>query len=156
MKKIIYFLIICQTFIQTGFAQFDITGSEEFGRIFDLTYDANVENKVYALTMGNHIISSDDNGINWEILYSLPNGSLENLKYIESLNSLAFQSKFTGQAQVFIFDLNTSSVSKVYTLPSQAADNEWVSDYSIWEQDSNYIAAIHNFTIGLSNYAKVQ
>ena len=156
MKKIIYFLLVFQAFLQTGFAQFETIGSEEFGRIFDLTYDANVENKVYALTMGNHIISSDDNGANWEILYSLPNGSMENLKYLESLNALAFQSKFTSQAQVFIFDLETGSVSKIYTLPSQAADNEWVSDYSIWGQDSNYVSAIQNFTIGLSNYAKVQ
>src|SRR5690606_31508769 len=156
MKKIIYFLLVFQTFLQTGFAQFETIGSEEFGRIFDLTYDANVENKVYALTMGNHIISSDDNGLSWEILYALPNGSVENLKYLESLNALAFQSKFTAQAQVFIFDLATSSISKIYTLPPQDAESEWVSDYSIWGQDSNYISAIQNFTIGLSNYAKVQ
>lgn len=156
MSKLIYFLILFQFIIQTGYSQIEAVGSEEFGRIFDLTYDGNVENRVYAITMGNHIIVSEDNGENWDILYSLPNGAIENLKWIEPLNALAFQIKFTGQAQVNLLDLDTQTIVKTYNLPSQAADNEWVTDYSIWGDDSNYMFALQGFTIGVSNYAKAQ
>ncbi len=156
MYKFIYFLFLFQFLFQTGYSQIEAIGSEEFGRIFDLTYDGIVEDRVYAVTLGNHIIVSDDNGENWEILYSLPNGYLENLKYIESLNALAFQSKFTSQAQIYVLDLATQEITKTYTLPSQSGENEWVSDYSIWDQDTNYIFALQGFKIGLSNYAKAQ
>ncbi len=156
MSKFIYFLILFQFIFQTGYSQIETIGSEEFGRIFDLTYDGHIENRVYAITLGNHIIVSEDNGENWEILYSLPNGYIENLKFIEPQNSLAFQIKHTSQAQIYLFDLDTQTITKTYTLPSQAADEEWVSDYSIWGQDSNYVFALQGFTIALNNYAKAQ
>ena len=153
MKFIYLFLIVpllyCSVKGQTTFI-----GSEEFGRIFDLTYDGNVEGRVYALTLGNHILVSNDNGENWAIFYSLPNGSIENLKFSPNLNALTFQIIHTLEAKFCILDIGTGVVTKTYNLPSQNADNEWVVDYSILDTDANYAFAIQGFSIGMSSFSK--
>ncbi|HLV24367.1 MAG TPA: hypothetical protein VKY36_06275, partial [Moheibacter sp.] len=107
MKKITFFFIIFLSSFGIAQSPFQVIGSEEFGRIFDLTYDNNIENRVYALTMGNHIISSDDNGQTWDVFYSHPQGNLEGLKFISSENALSFYSKNTSNYSLMIYDLDT-------------------------------------------------
>ena len=53
-------------------AQINFEGSYEYGRLYDVTYDVATQNKVYALTLGNHLLMSENNGQNWEVIYSYP------------------------------------------------------------------------------------
>lgn len=156
MKNItLFFIIFLSSF---GFSQspFQVIGSEEFGRIFDLTYDKSIENKVYALTLGNHIISSDDNGQTWEIFYSHPQGDLDGLKFIESENALSFYSKNTSNYSLMIYDLTSQTITKEFQLPFQSADGEWINSYSIWENDTDVALVGQGFKIGIANYEKAQ
>lgn len=156
MKNITLFFIFFLGSICFSQSPFQVIGSEEFGRIFDLTYDKNVENKVYALTMGNHIISSEDNGQTWEIFYSHPDGNLDGLKFLKSQNALSFYSKNTGNYSLMILDLDSQTITKEFYLPAQNADQEWINSYSIWENDTDIALVGQVFKIGLSNYEKAQ
>ncbi|HBC03915.1 MAG TPA: hypothetical protein DC015_06930, partial [Aequorivita sp.] len=93
MKKFTLLFVVIFIFQSALYAQFEVTGSDDFGRLFDVTYDANVPNKVYALTLGNHIVVSEDNGASWDILYSLFIGqgaSIRDLKLSPDGTALTF------------------------------------------------------------------
>ncbi|MFP4470124.1 MAG: T9SS type A sorting domain-containing protein [Bacteroidales bacterium] len=158
MKKITFFLmIVCCCYLQPSFAQFEIVSSDEYGRIFNMIYDDDVENRVYALTMTNHILQSDDNGETWHILYSHP-GSITGLKLMPENNALTFWSTRSIWANygVFILDLESLAITKEYYLPGQNADNEWISSYCIWEQDTDVALVLQEYKIGLASFSKVQ
>lgn len=156
MRKII--LLITILFNSYLFSQFQFIGSEEYGRIFSLTYDKNVENRVYALTQGNHILVSGDNGMTWDVLYSHPmQGELEQLKFISSENSLSFTSKNLGTHAfdptelnygLYIYDLESGVITKTFQLPGQAGSvRESIRAYSIWENDTDIALVVQDYII---------
>lgn len=158
MKKITFLLMIVYCcYFQPTFAQPEFVGSDEYGRIFDLTYDANVENRVYALTLSNHILQSDDNGETWSILYSHP-GKIHGLKLMLNSNALTFYSDRSTYANygIFIYDLETHTVTREFNLPVQNADREWITSYCIFEENTDIALVLQEFKIGLTSYAKVQ
>jgi len=144
MKKLIttVFLIVCIS-IPSGFAQLAIEGTDEFGRIFDLTYDAFVPNKVYAHTLGNHLVVSDDNGENWEVLYSLSLGQevhITQLKLTPDGTKLTFAANTPNQphSAVMVLDLATSEIIKTFDLPSQPFNGS-VSFYDFYNDDTDVL-----------------
>lgn len=158
MKKTITIsLLLLFTLIPTGYglAQLSFEGTEDFGRIYDLTYDPNIENKLYALTQGNHIIVSNDNGQNWEILYSMPinGGYLKDLKYFND-HTLGFNASNINT--VFFYDLNTHSINRTLEPPiTLGSTSTWIQSYDVYNDDTD-IALLHQgYKIGVSVFAKV-
>lgn len=158
MKKIILLIGLLTMGLLKTHAQsteFEIIGSEEYGRIFDVTYDENIENRLYATTLGNHILKSDDNGNNWEVLYALENGTIDGLRFLNEQNSLTFYTKNLNRTSIFVFDLQTESISKEYQLPYQQANQEWLNDYEIWNNNLDVVVAIQEYKIGIVVFQKV-
>lgn len=160
MKKFIFILsILCMGSIsQHVNAQFEIIGSEDYGRIFDMTYDPNIQDKVYALTLSTHLLVSEDNGENFDILYSLPATEgvrLENLKIDNNGEKLTF-SVYNGKSEVnkiVIFALNSLTVEKEIYLPN-SFDLAWVNAYSFYPSDYDYLLLDTNWQEGAANYGK--
>ncbi|WP_417236944.1 VPS10 domain-containing protein [Bizionia paragorgiae] len=160
MKKFIFILsILCMASIsQNVNAQFEITGSEDYGRIFDLTYDPNIQDRVYALTLSTHLLVSEDNAQTFEILYSLPATEgvrLENLKIDTTGEKLTF-SVYNGKSEInkiVIFDLNTQTIEKNIYLPN-SFDLAWVNSYSFYSSDYNYLLMDTIWQVGAANYGK--
>lgn len=159
MRKITVLLIL---FLLSGFlenhaqtSEYEIIGSDDYGRIFDVTYDENIKNRLYAITLGNHLLQSEDNGATWEILYALETGTIDGLKFLSGHNSLSFYSKNVTRTSLFVFNLQTGNISKEYELPYQQASEEWLEDYEIWENNPDIVAAIHGYKIGITPYQKV-
>lgn len=163
MKKYT-FLFICFWFLQLTFAQIQIIGSDEFGRIFDLTYDRTTQDKAYAISMGNHILQSTDNGQNWEIFYAIDNGSFgelqNNLKTYQN-NSLTYivqkANNHIDSRTVYVLDIETQAISQKYIAPEPDSnfDGNWIQTYSISESDPNYALISVGYKIGLANFEKV-
>ncbi|MET3730765.1 T9SS type A sorting domain-containing protein [Moheibacter stercoris] len=164
MQKIIGFLsfVFFTSFMMFG--QIETLGSKEYGRILDITYHPTLENKLYALTQGNHILTSSDNGETWEVLYAHPEGQLENLKFLETENSLSFSSKnspnsfgeFSLNYGVHIFNLHSLSVIKTFQVPNQeGADRESIKSYAIWESNPDVALIAQEYRIEFFNYSKV-
>ena len=158
MRRFTLLLITCFATLQQANAQVELIGSHEYGRMFDLTYDYKIENRIYALTGGNHITVSNDNGKTWDILYSHQDGDIQGLKYNQSSNTLSFFSRNSMQAQdaLFVYSLETGKLVKEFILPIQPADGQWISAYDLYDQDTNRAIVIQGFKIGFDNYSKVQ
>ena len=154
MKRLItiYFLFLYFS-VTPVFSQISIEGSQDFGRIFDLTYDAAVANKVYALTLGNHIVVSENNGATWEILYTLPIGesaSIEQLKLTPDGAGLSFAvyTPNNSNSAVVLYDILSAQVVKTFALPNQNVD-AYVSSYDFYNEDVNILLLDTNYGIGI-------
>ena len=163
MKKFTLILLINLCIAPLLNAQFEPVGSNEYGRIFGVNYDRTVENKLYANTLGNHILTSDDNGQTWSVFYAVPNGSFNSLQN----NLKAFQDDkltyfirsgemATGRT-VFVLNTETREIEHQYTAPQPdpAADDNWIDSYNISESDSDYAMISVGYSIGFSNFAKI-
>lgn len=145
---------ICATLsVQYFNAQTTPIGSQDYGRIFDVTYDAKVENRVYAITLGNHIVSSNDNGKTWAIFFTVPSnnsGNLKDLKLVNQGKSLSFISGRSYEPEtIMVLDLATKSVTKTYRLPNES-DNPWVTSYDFNEDNMDHLIIDTNWKVGLS------
>lgn len=124
-------------------AQLEAIGSSDYGRIFDITYDPNIENKLYATTLYNHILVSNDHGKNWEILFSMSIHDVtkfQDLKMTNNNTALSFI-KFNQSSSnntLIIFDLATNTVINEIEIPYASIDR-YITSYSIYSQDANII-----------------
>ncbi|MUU78315.1 T9SS type A sorting domain-containing protein [Winogradskyella endarachnes] len=159
MKKTItlFLFIVCFTSQQT-FSQIEITGSSAYGRIFDLTYDSNIANKIYAVTLGNHILVSEDNGNNWSILYSMnlvSNGIIEQMKLSADGTALTF-AVYKGNSTenaIVVYDIATASITKTFTLPNQL-DLAYVSSYDFYDNNMDILLVDTNYPVGFDTEGK--
>jgi xyloglucan-specific exo-beta-1,4-glucanase len=158
MKK--WTLLLCAIVLTnlTALAQVSFEGSREFGRIFELTYHPTIQNKLYAVTIGSHIVSSNDNGVNWHILYSNPTNyhNIERLKFIDE-NKISFNLNYgIFDNHLKILNLETNQIIKTYVLPiPQNASRTWITDYAIFPQNTNNAIVSQGYTIGLMSYYRV-
>ncbi|WP_298892769.1 T9SS type A sorting domain-containing protein [uncultured Psychroserpens sp.] len=151
-------LIISCSF--NSFAQISYEGNSTYGRLDDVTYDLNTENTLYAVSLGNHIMKSIDNGINWEVMYSFPESGtqISDLRLMGN-DTLSFIIKNSGQNAnntIYFFDLNTQNISQQITAPNPGlSDQQWVTSYDIYNQDPNIILFAQGFNYQNINYVKV-
>ncbi len=139
--------------------QISFEGAAEYGRLYDITFDPTTENKLYALSIGNHLMTSNNKGQSWEVLYSFDNSivMLQNLKYRED-HTLSFLVDGTADVDgVYIFDLQSESIVHQYIAPTPSDSyRDWISSYSIYPTDTN-IALLHQsyMNSGFMAFAKV-
>ncbi|WP_178984112.1 T9SS type A sorting domain-containing protein [Winogradskyella helgolandensis] len=157
-KTITRFLLVLVFAVQHTFAQVEITGSTDYGRIFDLTYDANIPNKIYGITLGNHIVVSEDNGATWSVLYSLDivlSARIEQLKLSADGTKLTFYiyTGITTENAVVVYDLATASVENVIALPNQV-DLAYVESYDFYDSNMDVLLVNTGFPVGFLNEGK--
>lgn len=158
MNKCIYLLIIVLLKTVYSFSQVTFEGSEKLGRIFDLVYHPTIQNKIFAVSMGNHIVHSDDNGIDWKVFYShSPNNqSVERLRFVDS-NSISFNLKngyFNNYLK--ILNIETNQIVNTFILPiPENSEKAWITDYAISPQDKNIAIVSQGYNIGFTSYHKV-
>lgn len=157
MRKLFYYLLFNFCLLPSLYSQFEIIGSNEFGRIFGVTYDTQTENKLYAITMSNHILTSDDNGQNWHILYSIPYGNFNkfenNLKNYGD-NHLSYSLRGNGALgrTVHLLNIISQEIEKLYVAPDpNPGGDSWISSYSIAPTDNDYIMISMGYPLGLGS-----
>lgn len=139
-------------------AQITLEGDSEYGRIFDIIYDPLIPNKLYGLTIGNHIITSSDKGQTWSILYSYPEhqAELKDLVYRPDHTLSFFVNQSTATDGVYIYNIETGTISQSYIPPVPTGSTQsWVSSYAIHEVDANYALIHQTYLIGIVGFAKV-
>lgn len=134
-------------------AQIENAGSEEYGRLFDVQYHPSETDRLYARTLGNHIVTSDDNGDTWDILYSSPEPfEIEDINYIVDSHSLSFH----AANSIYVLDIETLQYSLETDLPiPPQAESVWVNSYYIHPSDADFIIASQGFKIGVDTFSKV-
>ncbi len=154
MKKITIALLLLLSCASQ--AQISYEASINFGKLEDLTYDATVENKMYARTQGNHIIVSVDNGATWTVKYSFPNptAQLRDMRQYGQ-NGLSFSVVNSGtQDGVYTFDLASNTIIHYYAIPNPQ-DNASVSSYSFYDTNGNDLVIHTSYSEGLVARTKV-
>lgn len=158
MKKIFFYLITLFLSFKC-LAQFDVIGSSNYGRIIDITYHPTIQNKLYAATGGNHIVTSNNNGQTWELFYSYPikDVFIQNLKIFDS-NSLIFtvDSGYGTWNDLYVLNTNTALIVDTYTVPLTAtADESEITSYEISKLNSDIAIVQQIYSIQGSRFGKV-
>jgi len=135
-------------------AQVGFEASKNYGKLMDVTYDATVQNKLYAATQGNHIVVSTDNGENWTLLYSFAGPSMiSDLKFVPGNNALSFG---TFDA-VHILNLATNTLTTSFTVPEngvEGAGPSYLSSYSLFDATGTVMLVDTGFPFGFSSQGK--
>lgn len=154
MKKITIALLLLLSYASQ--AQISYEASTNFGKLEDLTYDATVENKMYARTQGNHIIVSVDNGLTWNLKYSFPNPSAQ-MKDLRKHDptKLSFSVVNSGTNDgVYLFDLATNAITNFYAIPNPQ-DNAQVASYSFYGTSETDLVIHTSYLEGFTARTKV-
>ncbi|HLA55806.1 MAG TPA: T9SS type A sorting domain-containing protein [Flavobacterium sp.] len=153
MKKITIAAFLLYTGL-SALAQVSFEASSNYGKLENITYDAHIENTMYAATQGNHIVVSTDNGANWTLFYSYPGSPfLSNLKMLPGNNALSFS---TGDAIHFL-DLATHTVTASFPVPPSNvpdAGASYISSYSVFDAAGTTILVDTGFSVGFANFGK--
>lgn len=135
-------------------AQHNFVGTSEYGRIFNVTYDLTTENKIYAASLHNNILVSNNNGQSWEVLHSFPISEaigVKDLKQIDhkTLTFIKYNLESINNTVVF-YDLETNQVVKEINPPSQNESNNEIKSYSIYGPDKDVMLLHVNYDWGMS------
>ena len=139
MKKILTLFLLAISFSYSNKlnAQISFLTSPDYGQVFDVTYDPNKPNVLYAHTITNHVVKSSDNGNNWEVLFSFPLdlsfGTIKDLKWTIDQKYLSFivTAEGTVYNQVIIIDPANGSVIKKIDSPNGSMPGNLIMSYSI-------------------------
>ncbi|PKF76119.1 T9SS type A sorting domain-containing protein [Chryseobacterium sp. PMSZPI] len=137
MKKVLL-ILMCILGLQLSFAQVNFVGNPIYGRMQNFVYDDTIANKIYATTnVDKHILVSNDNGITWNVLYTLPYPTqAPNIRQMQLTNNgtaLSFIEDFgaTGLSKVSVLSLNSLNIIKQFNLPP--GEINAIGGYSIYD-----------------------
>lgn len=157
--KVFYLLVGLLIFFNSipSYSQLNYITNNEYGRIFDIVYDLNTQNKLYAASMNNHVMVSNDNGVSWDVLYTLSSGIIKELRTVNDTH-LSFYLQSTGVEDfdtVYLLDLSTLSLTTINRPVNLSADISWASDYSIYENNTSIMLYKQSYQIAWDSYDSV-
>jgi len=133
-------------------AQISYEATSNYGRLYDITYDATVHDKMYARTLSNHIMVSADNGTTWSVLYSHPI-NIEEMRWVPGTVNFSFM-----DAQgISIYNTATNTIVNTYNMPQSnvpGTDDTWIDGYDIYDAAGTTLVINIGFKIGFDNYGK--
>jgi xyloglucan-specific exo-beta-1,4-glucanase len=160
MKKLQILILLLISCTAPVAAQLSVVGSKEYGRIFDIVYDETTPGKLYAATMGNHIVVSEDNGANWELLYTFPQVAIviKDMKQLPG-NKLAFTINNPNGYQnnaIYVFDVSSLTIVHTMEIPVPVdATSSYISAYDIYSANTDIAIVQQYYEEGFNLKAKV-
>ncbi|MCS3532668.1 T9SS type A sorting domain-containing protein [Chryseobacterium sp. JUb7] len=158
MKKLLFTLLFTLS-VQTISAQVSFTGNPEYGRMQNFVYDKTVEGKIYATTnVDKHILVSSDNGVTWNVLYTLPYPlqapSIKEMRLVNNGTALSFIEDFgpSNQSKISILNLNSLNIIKQFNLPQGEIDA--IGGYSVFDDGTmnTVLMIVQDSSSGFSSY----
>lgn len=153
MKKITL-LAGCLLFCLSAKSQISFEATKDFAKMHDLTYDATTPNKVYAITFNNHVVVSNDNGVNWQLLFTFPNSNA----YLSDFKLLGTtKATFATRDQIHTLNLETNELESSLTIPQSGvagAGPSYLNSYDIQVVNPDVMIVDTGFSIGFSNFGK--
>jgi photosystem II stability/assembly factor-like uncharacterized protein len=126
----------------TGSAQYSFEGVDDYGRLEGLNYDLLVEDKVYAVTLNNHVVVSYDNAQTWDLLYTFPDSRarITNMRTLPGGETLAFSVIELDAAQngFYVLSIEDAEIINFISLPG-AEENPSVNNFDIYDAEGNTI-----------------
>lgn len=145
MTKLILVLTVLICGI-TAQSQITFESTNDYGRIYDITFDPNLENRLYALSQMNHILQSNDKGETWEVIYSVPgnSGRFKKLKHLFGgiLSFMVQSPTILEDNGLYFLDTGSGDIIKYMAPIPIGAENISMVSYSVYAQDP-FTAMLH-------------
>ena len=139
MKKSL-FTLLCVLFLQLTFAQVSFAGNPEYGQLRNFVYDKTIQNKIYATTyIGKHIMASSDNGVSWNVFYTLPypeyDANILEMRLTNNGTALSFIQYFglgSPLNRLVVLDLQSLNIIKQFNFPPNESI-EKIANYALFD-----------------------
>jgi xyloglucan-specific exo-beta-1,4-glucanase len=137
--KLFFFLILSILSHSFVYSQLEELKTRDITNIKDLKYDLTIENRMYASTRGNHLVYSNDNGLNWSILHTEPNGFILEMNLAKNSNQLHFLHEQSNQYSIKFYSLQIHEVEKTIDLPSENGFPYAIKNYDVSEDEQTIL-----------------
>lgn len=158
MRKILVLSLLLVSFLNTN-AQLSFESTGKYGKLWDITYDLKIPNRLYAHTLVNHIMVSNNNGASWEVFYSFPN-SLTHIEQLKLLPGGRYMSFATGthpdpeENGVYVLDLKNKTIRQHFKLPNRYL-RPAVRSYSIYDAEARTVLVNTSYSLGFIPFTEV-
>lgn len=140
MKKITILALLLMAGV-SGHAQYSYEAADDYGRLEGITYDLETPNKLYAVSLNNHIVVSYDNGITWDLLFAFPNTAarLTNLRMLPGNENLCFSVlNLEGENGIHIYNVEDSEIISTIALP-EVEGEVTVNNFDVYDGEASTI-----------------
>lgn len=139
MRKILLFNLFFLLFLSANAQQFSYEATGDHGKLWDVTQDPSVPERLYALSHLNHVMVSNDRGKNWEIFYSFESSrtriaSFKLLPGNKSFSFVAINAPDMSMSGLYVVDIETKAIIRHYITPDQYL-GAWVASYDIYDPE---------------------
>jgi xyloglucan-specific exo-beta-1,4-glucanase len=140
MKKITTLAMLLLAGI-CGHAQFSYETLDDYGRLEGITYDLDVEDKLYAVSLNNHIVVSYDNGETWDLLYAYPNtgARITNLRLLPGNENLCFSiiNLYTEEDGIYVLNIEDNEIVSSFDPP--VLEGLTITNFDIYDSEATTI-----------------
>lgn len=139
----------------SGHAQFSYEAADDYGRLEGITYDLDTQNKLYAVSLNNHIVVSYDNGETWDLLYAFANSGarLTNLTLLPGGENLCFSVlnlEGTDNA-IHILNIDDNEIVSTIQLPV-IEGGPTINNFDIYDGEASTVILNMNTDTGYKVY----
>ncbi len=132
-------------------AQYSYETKDDYGRLECITYDLNVEDKLYAVSLNNHIVVSYDNGATWDLLYAYPNtgARITNLTLLPGNENLCFSivNLYTPEDGIYVLNIEDNEIVSSFSIPLQD-ENPSINNFDVYDSEASTIILNLNTNTG--------
>jgi photosystem II stability/assembly factor-like uncharacterized protein len=158
MRKFLLCNFFLLLFFSANAQQLSYEATWDHGKLWDVTNDPSVPDRLYALSLINHIMVSNDRGKTWDIFYSFENSAsrISNFKLLPGGKSFAFSARTPdiGKDGLYIVDLETKAIIRHYITPDQFL-GAWVESYDIYDPEGKTAVINTMYMEGFSPFTEV-
>lgn len=141
MRKILLVHLLLLLFF-SAHAQLSFESTGDFGRLWDVTPDPSVADRIYARTLNNHILVSDDRGKTWTIFYSFENSAtaISQFKFLPGYKafSVIATAPEINDNGLYVIDIESKTVVRHFVTPDQEM-KAFVVSYDIADEKANRV-----------------
>ncbi|MCW4470295.1 T9SS type A sorting domain-containing protein [Flavobacterium sp. MFBS3-15] len=140
MKKITILALLLMAGV-SGHAQYSYEATDDYGRLEGITYDLETANKLYAVSLNNHIVVSYDNGVTWDLLFAYPNtgARLTNLRMLPGNENLCFSVlNLEAENGIHIFNVEDGEIISTIPMPVLEGDVN-VNNFDVYDSEASTI-----------------
>ncbi len=141
MKKITTLALLLMAGV-CSHAQYSYEAADDYGRLEGITYDLETQNKLYAVSLNNHIVVSYDNGVTWDLLFAFPDTTarLTNLRMLPGNENLCFSVLNGDFANNGIHVFNVEDNEIISTIPMPVLEGfPTVNNFDIYDGEASTI-----------------
>jgi photosystem II stability/assembly factor-like uncharacterized protein len=158
MRKFLLFNLFLLLFFSANAQRLSYEATSDHGKLWDVIPDLSVPGRLYARSLLNHIMVSNDRGNTWDIFYSFESSSadLSQFKLLPGGKYFSFVARTSDIERngLYVVDMETKAIIRHFITPDQFM-NAFVSSYDIYDPEATRAVLNTSYTEGFSLFTEV-